>query len=1290
MAQVRNEDDVNDLRLTDQVVFAPDLLDELLEPDHEACSSEECRNGHETKQDELKISDVSKKTEQVYNVTKEFESNSHGNDENEEEMATDNDKKDRNPENSGDSVGENSDDEKVDKDVESEDEEYVVEKILDKRYNRRKKRVEYLIKWAGYDNESENTWESAENCKSAPDAIREYEESLKKNAKKYLLRNRPITEESVSNDDEEKPSRALKRKTSEINVEAHSEESNNDDSEEIQSKRTKVDCILGVKKEHNEILALVRFEDGHYDLISTRVLVNKCPKLRLMSNLVETTTVQVNGGLVPEKLKTAKELKKEAAKAAKLAKFREKVKKAEVQACQAKRTVETAEAKKREICEYTANTKLGEKKNIVVELPNAYSPKYVEAAWYEWWQKSGFFRPEYKRDLSKPNPKGIFTVVIPPPNVTGTLHLGHALATSVEDVVCRWHRMKGKTVLFNPGCDHAGIATQIVVEKRLKRELGLTRHDLGREKFIEEVWKWKNEKGEVIYDQLRKIGAGVDWDRACFMMDPKITRAVTHAFIVMHEKGIIYRSNRLVEKVELSGRTLLSVPGYLKKIEFGILTSFAYPIENSDDEVVVATTRVETMLGDSAVAVHPKDERYKHFVGKNCIHPFLQRKLPIIADSFVDMEFGTGVVKITPAHDHNDYEVGLRHNLAFITCFTDDGNMTEQCGEFKNMKRFEARDAVLEALKKKGLFRGQTDNPMVVPLCSRSKDVVEPILKSQWYVKCDQMARRAIEAVEKGHLKIIPDFHVATWRKWLENIRDWCISRQLWWGHRIPAYFVSVDDPKVPAGTSDNNDYWVSAHDEAEALKKAARKFDVSEEKVSVKRDEDVLDTWFSSGMWPFEIFGWPEKTADLDKFFPGTLLETGHDILFFWVARMVFMSQELTGKLPFQEVYLHAMIRDAHGRKMSKSLGNVIDPLNVIHGISLTELNKMLESGNLDPKELKRAKDGQARDYPNGIPECGTDALRFALMNYTSQCRDINLDVLRIQGYRFFCNKIWQASRFTLMQLHSTFAPTEKFDLPEESSTLDRWIISRLSYAVESSNSGMSDYQFSRVTTSLYNFWQYDFCDIYIEGCKSMLANGGDSNGAEIVRKVLFECVETGLRLLSPFMPFITEELWQRLPSRTSKEQSESICVTSYPEIEEYAFRDEALENRVARAMHIVKIVRSLRSDYGLTAKVFLLTADKAQQIPRDSIQLIVSATCRISLLLEGIIDVPKEITKLTDRQEKLMVQLQKLQETMSSPAYNKVPLGIRNNNAEKVASLSAESKHLNEAIIALKNSLV
>ncbi|VDN60925.1 unnamed protein product [Dracunculus medinensis] len=486
---------------------------------------------------------------------------------------------------------------------------------------------------------------------------------------------------------------------------------------------------------------------------------------------------------VDKKPKTPSQLKKEAAKAEKLAKFRKKEQKlAELKASSASKQNEDAQ-KTKEVIEYISKRKRGEKKDTSVELPKAYSPKFVEAAWYDWWEKEGFFRPEYNSHVRKINSDGIFTIVIPPPNVTGTLHLGHALAITLEDVL---HRMKGEKVLYNPGCDHAGIATQVVVEKTLKRERGLTRHDIGRQKFIEEVWNWKNEKGTVIYDQIRKMGAGVDWDRACFMMDPKIMRAVTSAFIKMHENGIIYRSNRLVnwsctlrsaisdievDKIELSGRTLLAVPGYAKKIEFGVLISFAYPIEKSNERIIVATTRIETMLGDTAVAVHPQDERYKHLIGKFCKHPFVSRRLPIIGDDFVDMEFGTGAVKITPAHDYNDYEVGKRHNLTFVTCITDDGNMSDECGDFKGLKRFDARDRIVEALKEKGLYVEIKDNPMIVPICSRSKDIIEPILKAQWYVKCDVMARRAMEAVKNGDLKIIPEFHITTWNRWLEGIR---------------------------------------------------------------------------------------------------------------------------------------------------------------------------------------------------------------------------------------------------------------------------------------------------------------------------------------------------------------------------------------------------------------------------------------------------------------------------------------------------------------------------------------
>ncbi|CAJ0572580.1 unnamed protein product, partial [Mesorhabditis spiculigera] len=1041
-----------------------------------------------------------------------------------------------------------------------------------------------------------------------------------------------------------------------------------------------------------------------------------------------------------KKPKTEKELKKEAEKAAKLAKFQQKQQKKADDAATAKpkEAKPEKEKKAKEVLAYQGTTKPGEKKDVSGEMPSAYSPSYVEAAWYEWWEKEGFFRPEYGgRDLTKENPKGNFTICIPPPNVTGTLHVGHALATSVEDTMTRWNRMKGRTTLFNPGCDHAGIATQVVVEKRLQRERGLSRHDLGREKFIEEVWRWKNEKGHVIYNQLRKMGASVDWDRAVFMMDPKVMRAVTEAFIKMHENGTIYRSTRLVnwsctllsaisdievDKKELPGRTLLPVPGYDEKVEFGIIVSFAYKVKGSDAELVVATTRPETMLGDTAIAVHPEDERYRGLVGKTAIHPFVNRELPIVADDFVDREFGTGAVKITPAHDPNDYEVGLRHNLPFVTCITDDGLMTKDCGEFAGMKRFECRKAVLEALEKKGLYREKKDNPMVVPVCSRSKDIIEPILKPQWYVKCDGMAQKALHAVETGELKIVPDTHIATWKRWLESSRDWCISRQLWWGHRIPAYFVSITDGKTPEGDPADNHYWVSAHTEDEARQKAAKRFNVDEKHIGLRWDEDVLDTWFSSGMWPFSIFGWPENTGDLNAFFPGAVLETGHDILFFWVARMVFMSQELTGKLPFKEVYLHAMIRDAHGRKMSKSLGNVIDPLDVIKGVTLEELHKQLEGGNLDQKELVTAKAGQARDYPQGIPECGTDALRFALMAYTSQGRDINLDVLRVQGYRFFANKIWQATKFTLMQLGQEFRPESKFEISGDESDMDKWILSRCASAVELCEGGMATKNFTQVTTAVYNFWLYDFCDVYLESVKPVIFNGSEG-AAAAARRVLYHCAETGLRLISPLMPFISEELWQRLPKRGT--EAASIVVADYPEPEQYPYVDKSLETRVAFAMDIVRQVRSLRSDYELTnkvktelfvsflaqadaqslqgldaliatltssSKVSLFTKEQSAQIPTKGCSHVTlsstnaQSTSNIYILLEGIIDIDKERAKLGGKKEKLDVQIKKLLELESKPDYeSKVPLGVRTNNQEKKETLEKEVRSLESAIAAL-----
>uniref|UniRef100_A0A8C5HE09 valine--tRNA ligase n=1 Tax=Gouania willdenowi TaxID=441366 RepID=A0A8C5HE09_GOUWI len=845
------------------------------------------------------------------------------------------------------------------------------------------------------------------------------------------------------------------------------------------------------------------------------------------------------------------------------------------------------EAKKREKLEKFQQKKEMEAKKssqppaeVQISLPDSYSPQYVEAAWYSWWEKQGFFKPE---NISEENPKGVFMMCIPPPNVTGSLHLGHALTNAIQDTLTRWHRMRGETTLWNPGCDHAGIATQVVVEKKLMRERGLSRHDLGRDSFIQEIWKWKNEKGDRIYHQLRKLGSSLDWDRACFTMDDKLSYAVQEAFIRLHEEGVIYRSKRLVnwsctlnsaisdievDKKELTGRTLLPVPGYKEKVEFGVLVSFAYKVVDSDEEVVVATTRIETMLGDTAVAVHPADPRYQHLKGKMVLHPFSDSKMPIVFDDFVDMSFGTGAVKITPAHDHNDYEVGVRHNLPFINILDESGLLINVPPPFLGMKRFEARKAVLQALKDRGQFKETKDNPMVVPVCSRSKDIVEPLLKPQWYVSCTDMGKQAADAVREGRLKIIPDHHLKTWFNWMDNIRDWCISRQLWWGHRIPAYFVTVDDPSDIDGH-----YWVSGRSEEEARAKAAKRFNVSTDKITLKQDEDVLDTWFSSGIFPFSIFGWPNevRTKDLNVFYPGTLLETGHDILFFWVARMVMMGLKLTGKLPFKEVYLHAVVRDAHGRKMSKSLGNVIDPLDVISGISLEGLHAQLMESNLDPLEAEKAKQGQKSDYPSGIPECGTDALRFALCAYTSQGRDINLDVNRILGYRFFCNKLWNAVKFTMKTLGDNFVPS----LSGEESVSDRWILSRLSAAVSLCDAAFKAYDFPTITTSIYNFWLYELCDVYLESVKPVFSKAEDDSVSQqqagVCRQTLYTCLEVGLRLLSPLMPFVTEELYQRLPRRQPESDPPSICITSYPEREEVSVETG------------MTTIRSLRADYNL-----------------------------------------------------------------------------------------------------------
>lgn len=1044
-----------------------------------------------------------------------------------------------------------------------------------------------------------------------------------------------------------------------------------------------------------------------------------------MSDLVENGAPGVEGGAP---VKTEKQLKKEAEKAAKLAKLQEKMLKKQQQEQQAtaKPKAEKKVKETKEAIVYTGNTKEGEKKDLSGPFPDAYSPQYVEAAWYSWWEQEGFFKPEYRRKEN--NPRGQFVMVIPPPNVTGSLHLGHALTNAIEDAITRWHRMKGRTSLWVPGCDHAGIATQVVVEKKLWRELKLTRHDLGREKFVEKIWQWRSEKGDRIYHQLKKLGSSLDWDRACFTMDPKLCRAVTEAFVRMHEQGLIYRSSRLVnwscalrsaisdievDKVEITGRTLLSIPGYSDKVEFGVLVSFAYQVEDSDEVIVVATTRVETMLGDTAVAVHPNDDRYKHLHGKFVKHPFCSRKLPIVCDDFVEMGFGTGAVKITPAHDPNDYEVGKRHNLPFITIFTDNGFITGDYGEFTGMKRFDARKAVLAALQEKGLYKETVDNPMVVPICSRSKDIVEPLIKPQWYVKCDTMAKNATEAVQSGVLKIIPEAHAKIWYHWMEGIRDWCVSRQLWWGHRIPAYQVFFKDASQKPVDLDEESLWFVGRDEEEALEKAANQLNVDKSCLSLKQDEDVLDTWFSSGLFPFSVFGWPDNTDDLKLFYPTTLLETGHDILFFWVARMVFFGQTLLGKLPFKEVFLHPMVRDAHGRKMSKSLGNVIDPMDVITGISLEGLHKQLYDSNLDPREIEKAKTGQTQDYPNGIPECGTDALRFALCAYMTQARDINLDILRVQGYRFFCNKLWNATKFALMY----FTGDEKYDVIKEltgaESNIDLWILSRLANCIDVSNKGFEKYEFAQAANACYDFWLYDLCDVYLECLKPVFLSDPE-NAKASARKTLYTCLNLGLKLLSPFMPFITEELYQRLP-RADIDEVASICVAPYPELETSNWQNDALEKDFDFVQRTAKDIRSSRSDYNIPNKTkteaYIVCSDSAvretlqrfaaelatmsysevmfisEEPPVGCAILTISGACIVHLMLKGLIEVDKEIEKLTKKKDNLKSTVGKLEQAIATPDYTtKVPEDIRKNNQEKLDQSKIEIERIIAAMETLK----
>ncbi|KAK9926074.1 hypothetical protein M0R45_023327 [Rubus argutus] len=856
-------------------------------------------------------------------------------------------------------------------------------------------------------------------------------------------------------------------------------------------------------------------------------------------------------------------------------------------------------------------TPSGERKLMSAQMAKDYNPSAVEKSWYQWWEKSGFFVADAKS--SKPP----FVMVLPPPNVTGVLHIGHALTAAIEDTIIRWRRMSGYNTLWVPGMDHAGIATQVVVEKKLKSETEKTRHDLGRDEFLKLVWEWKKEHGGTILQQLHQLGASLDFSRECFTMDDKCSKAVVEAFVRLHNQGLINRDNRIVnwdcslrtaiseievDSIDIKERTLLNVPGYDNNVEFGLLTTFAYPLEEEEEEegfggeILVATTRVETMLGDTGIAVHPDDKRYEGLGGKHAIHPFNGRRIPIVCDAeLVHPEFGTGAVKITPAHDPNDFKVGRRHALEFINIFTDDGKINQHGGErFAGMPRYKAREAVIEALKEKGLYRKTELNEMKIKICTRSKDVVEPMMKPQWYVKCSGMGHEALIAVEddedernRKKLEIIPKDYTSHWKRWLENIHDWCISRQLWWGHRIPAWYAVFEGDK-PEDFGLVQDRWVVARSLEEAKALAAEAFgQVSKYELSDKtRDPDVLDTWFSSGLFPLSALGWPDDTQDFRAFYPNSLLETGHDILFFWVARMVMLGITLGGEasgnvLPFPKVYLHPMIRDAQGRKMSKSLGNVIDPVDVIHGITLEGLHDKLSDGILDKKEIEVAKEGQKKAFPNGIEQCGADALRFSLVAYTEQSENINLDIKRVVGYRHWCNKLWNAVRFAMLKLGDGYVPPANAINPEELPFICRWILSVLNKAIDKTVSSLEAYKLSDAAKAVYGWWQNQLCDIFIEAIKPYFSGENPMFAAEreFAKHTLWLCLDYGLRLLHPFMPFITEELWQRLRFNAVAAAAAgplSIMVCEYPSMVG-CWNNGQAENEMENV--IMLVVNSLRS---------------------------------------------------------------------------------------------------------------
>ena len=923
-------------------------------------------------------------------------------------------------------------------------------------------------------------------------------------------------------------------------------------------------------------------------------------------------------------------------------------------------------------------------------LSTQYSPADAEARWYDFWESEGFFQAS--RDPEDPRPP--YTIAIPPPNVTGTLHMGHACRTTFEDVLTRFHRMRGHDALWIPGIDHAGIATQVVVERLLRAE-GKTRYDLGREKFIERVWEWKEKSGGRILEQLRKMGASCDWTQTHFTMDGDLSASVREAFVRLYEEGLIYRGERLVNWDVATQTVLSDLEVDTEENVQGELFEFAYPIDGEDGELVVATTRPETMLGDTAIAIHPDDERFTHLHGKFVKHPFVDRCIPIVCDAeLVDMAFGTGAVKVTPAHDPNDFATGQRHDLELINILNLDGTLNDSAGPFAGMERFAARKAVKAKLEEVGLARGTKDHVMTLPRSQRSGTVVEPMISTQWFVKMEPLAEPALKAVDDGTIQILPADWKKTYDHWLLNIQDWCISRQLWWGHAIPAWFCE-----------DCDHITVSREDAAACGGCGGTK---------LRQDEDVLDTWFSSALWPFSTLGWPNETPDLKRYYPTQDLETGYDILFFWVARMIMMGLHFMGEVPFSRVLLAGLVTDERGEKMSKVKGNVIDPLDVIAGAPLQTLLEKAEFNGAKPGGLKYLK----KTYPDGFAEYGTDALRMTLLSYSPQARRIALSLKRIEGYRNFANKLWNAARYSLMNLEGSEARATGAP-PAAESPINRWILSRLAKALDAANTGLEAYRLDDASQALYHFVWDELCDWYLELSKPALAEGADPAVAAETEQTLLHVLETTLRALHPMMPFITEEIWQKIPKEDAlgthprdASKPRSLIVARYPNAASDARVDERAERDLALIQAVITGARSIRAEHDLprarpielvyagddagvlAANRALVEALVGGTIRAESAETIANASdhfdnaavfvaAGITAAVPGVIDPVKERERLERQLGKLTKELDKLTKKLANAKFvEKAPADVVADVRAEAASLTSEQGRLQSAL--------